>query len=143
MDECSVEGCVGKPTARGWCGKHYARWRIHGDPLVRLVPTRDMTPEERLRFYGWTVTESGCWEFSGSRGRHGYGQLRIDGHKVGAHRVAYEAWVEPVPEGLHVLHSCNNRACINPAHLRVGNHVENMADLAASGRSRNQWTKEV
>lgn len=76
-----------------------------------------------------------CIRWLGRLNCDGYGVLTMAG-KVGAHRAIYEMFVGPIPDGLHVLHSCDNPACINPRHLRVGTHQENIGDKVARGRSR-------
>lgn len=83
---------------------------------------------------------SGCIEFVGDHYRNGYGKLRRGGKSEGfvrAHRVAWEVNNGPIPEGLFVLHHCDNRACCNPEHLYVGTKGDNMRDMSVRGRSRN------
>lgn len=83
---------------------------------------------------------SGCWEWTFALGADGYGiTTGLDGGPARAHRVAWEVLVGPITEGMFVLHLCDNRKCVNPAHLYVGNHAENMDDLrvrCASSRRR-------
>ena len=78
---------------------------------------------------------SGCWLWDGGAVTQGYGSFSVAGATKAAHRVSYELHCGPVPEGAMVLHSCDVRCCVNPAHLRVGTHGENMRDRNARGRA--------
>lgn len=80
--------------------------------------------------------EGQCWEWTRICNQHGYGQLRVAGRMVYAHRLAYELGVGPIPEGLHVLHQCDNPRCINPAHLSVGTRSQNMKECSNRGRAK-------
>lgn len=97
--------------------------------------------QQRIKFYVQPV-ESGCWEWTGVLDSHGYGKISI---YIGpgtvsrrASRVAYEAFKGQVPDGLFVLHTCDNRLCCNPQHLYVGDHKQNMKDARERGRFRNK-----
>lgn len=86
-----------------------------------------------------------CIEHSVTRTDGGYGVTNITLGKgiyrtIKVHRFAYEQVHGPIPEGLSILHACDNRACINVAHLRVGTRAENQADMTAKGRGRNRFT---
>jgi hypothetical protein len=78
---------------------------------------------------------SDCIEAGGSPNNSGYHSTRYKGKRIGAHRAAWmEANNAEIPEGLHVMHSCDNRKCINPEHLSLGTRYDNMRDCAAKGR---------
>ena len=76
-----------------------------------------------------------CWEWSGNRTVDGYGVIKDGTRNRRAHRVSWEIHKGPIPDGMHVLHSCDNRPCVNPSHLRLGTHQDNMRDMAVRGRA--------
>lgn len=78
--------------------------------------------------------QGACLVWTGSRYKQGYGRIRIGGKLMRAHRVAYELLRGPIPEGLVLLHSCDNPACINVAHLSVGTQGDNIRDCDSKGR---------
>lgn len=118
---CSVADCERVHYGRGWCKYHYRRWFDHGDPLwVRpTAEERRATPEVlRHRILSHVkISDTGCWEWTAYIDRGGYGKTNVAGHTRLAHRVAYEMWVAPIPEGLEIDHLCRVRRCVNPAHL--------------------------
>lgn len=78
---------------------------------------------------------SGCWIWTESCDEKGYGRFNDEGNRlVKAHRFAYRKYKGEIPVGLHVLHKCDTRCCVNPDHLSVGTHKENMAQMSARGR---------
>ena len=88
---------------------------------------------------------NGCVEWSGAVDTGGYGHLRWRGRIVRAHRVAYEFAFGPIPDGdghhgAVVRHSCDNRLCCNPDHLKLGTHADNMADMKARRRRKGIGT---
>lgn len=86
---------------------------------------KPIPPSER--FHGrYIVSENTCWEWQGSRSPEGYGRIGTPIGPVYAHRVSYEIHHGPIPEGRVVDHICNNRCCVNPAHLQAITHRQNV-----------------
>ena len=93
--------------------------------------------EYRDRFLDKVSPEpnSGCWLWIGAMRNRGYGSFQFRGGQWRAHRAAYEMFIGPIPDGLFVTHSCDTPSCVNPRHLSVGTHTDNMRDMRGRDRS--------
>lgn len=99
-----------------------------------------MQASSQARFWSKVAVagKNECWEWQGSLYPTGYGQFWGDGKRsIRAHRVAFALVNGPIPEGKYILHSCDNRRCVNPNHLRVGTQSENLQEAHDKKRMVN------
>lgn len=80
------------------------------------------------------VPETGCWIWTDCLNTHGYGRICAEGRDKLAHRISWELHVGPIPDGLHVLHRCDVRSCVNYLHLFLGTNQDNVTDKVQKGR---------
>lgn len=136
---CSQPGCDEPSRGKGLCNKHYLRLRHHGDPS--FATSRALSVQDRFRLYV-EVHPNGCWEWTSTIDKDGYGDFWYRGKSRGAHRVAWALWRGDgslLKAPLSIDHDCHNadtacqggpsclhRRCVNPAHLSTRAIVENV-----------------
>lgn len=149
---CTVEGCERANFAKGYCTAHYFRIRRQGQagqakPLNASGVTQCLHAacsgpsiaygycrSHVIDYVGFAGTATGCHEWSGSRTAGGYG-LVGNTKRVRVHRLSWElANGSTIPDGMVIRHKCDNPPCINPEHLEIGTHADNMADMFSRGR---------
>lgn len=89
------------------------------------VPATIERAKAKIASFSVVNSETGCWDCRIGTS-DGYGRFRFNGRMTMAHRVAYEAYCGPIPDGFQIDHLCRNRRCINPAHLEVVTQQENI-----------------
>jgi len=113
----------------------------HPNSLANLAKGRtELQGSNNDRFWSKVIKTDGCWIFQGANISSGYGGFymkRVAPEKsksTSAHRVSWELTFGPIPDGLWVLHKCDNRRCVRPDHLFLGDRLANILDCAAKGR---------
>lgn len=93
----------------------------------------------------YEIRENGCWEVvNRSISIYGYPKVAFDGKHYNAHRLVYIMEVNPeIDSDIYVCHSCDNKLCVNPAHLFEGSHLDNMRDKEIKGRGNQPLGEKV
>ena len=141
---CTVEGCSGPVWAASMCSRHYNRKLKTG--TVEDGPRARASLSDRLWRQVDCRGDDECWLWTAKSVVTGYGVLSSGGRdkpKILAHRAAWEVINGSIPdgEGHHgtvVMHTCDNRLCCNPAHLRLGSQADNVRDMDEKGRRRSR-----
>ena len=140
MKTCSEVNCDRPHHARGLCDTHYNYWRRTGVVGARTVKPLAERLWARVDKAPGLGPEGDCWEWRGYvHKQNGYGYLgrgAAGEGMVSTNRAAWEVTNGDIPDGLWVLHTCDNRLCCNPDHLWLGTPKENTQDMIVKGRRR-------
>lgn len=133
---CSIAGCSSPSRALRMCSMHYQRSRVESGKTKRVGRRPETVEETHQRFWSKVTKTGTCWWWDGSKERSDYGHFSMNSQDYIAHRIAYQFAVGSIPEGMQIDHTCHNRACVNPEHLRLATNKQNQENhLGAQSNS--------
>jgi hypothetical protein len=118
-----------------------ARWRyrrlLATGAKLKMFTSHILLSQDTLeRFWDRVNKSDNCWVWTAGKTAAGYGCLRRKQKLLLAHRVSWEFANGPIPDGLEVLHKCDNPSCVRPDHLFLGTQTDNMNDMVSKGRQK-------
>lgn len=130
-----------RPNARFCSKKCLSKLTKHEQDAKRKYlwesETRDQYIEAmKIKFEKFVIRSSGCWDWAAYKNKQGYGIMLHRNKTLKAHRASYMIYKGDIPDGIFVLHACDNPSCANPEHLFLGNNLINMRDMAAKKRNK-------
>ena len=137
---CQIDYCNEVNFGHGYCAKHYQRLRRTGSAtnMCRKEPLMGTLKERFDQSYKINDATL-CWEWQRNLNRAGYSKIEFNDElgkrkTISGHRLSYKIYKGSIKNGLFVCHSCDNPACVNPEHLWLGTHEDNMKDMDDKGR---------
>lgn len=138
MRLCSIDGCGRKHEGHGFCAMHLTRLKKYGSPHGGIKNQGSL--EERFWRFVSPLGADECWIWQGQKLANKYGRISVGAkglNSEGAHRVSWKIHnKQEIPDGMVVMHSCDNPSCVNPHHLSVGTPKQNSDDMIAKGRKK-------
>lgn len=143
MATCAFPGCVGVVSAKGFCAAHRRQQKLGKDLKPLQQQFHGLTEKERFERW-YSKAPNGCWLWLGSTKtrpdrpkKEWHGQWRNAEARIElSNRAAWRLYVGPIPQGVQVLHRCDDPRCVNPDHLFLGTQADNVADMWDKGRGR-------
>lgn len=133
-NKCSIDECANKPISKGMCRKHFMRIYRHGKNKSSY---KEVSAIDRYKSRTKINPLNGCieWMLPITK-KQRYPILVIKNKRVKVHRFSYEYFIGTIPDGMYVLHKCDNTICSNPEHLFLGTQKENVMDMINKGRDK-------
>lgn len=137
--KCNFDGCTRDSKCKGFCDMHYRRLLKNGSVYDYGSRKVDIGNDVERFHKKYIIDENNCWIWQGgTRGSDiskQYGRHFANGKSINAHRFSYSIHIGEIPEGIYVCHKCDVPLCVNPNHLFLGTHNDNMKDMVQKNRS--------